>query len=526
MRAAGIPAKAVVGYGFIPLYTARAGEIEGSLNLELLGHAWAIIYLPNIGWVPVDAVWPEKIGSLAEADYRHIVGAVTSGENVVKDGTIVWPGPGSFSCSWYGFTTVEGSFTGTIMPEVFAEPQLQVSFREKEAFTLTLTVKNWGRETLSNLNCSILANTEYFEIVPSVQHVNELLVGGRVEKDFEVRARITVSDEQVFIAKVVFDSTYGTFLAKGTLILLTARMEIVVGPPWRGTAFYEEWSSFIVTVDILPLTIGKDSVVNMVFDEKGFIIKNTPQTTTTGTAYFEVSIGDILPNIRGVKKDVGFRVTAITRLGEIEDYGYVKVLNYAQLKDVWFLGWMITPLYHIAIEFCLASASLPHVKSEVRKFIKQEWGDITDPYELVQRINVWVTGAIKYNSSSIVGAPDPFCKLWDRVQQNYGNVLGDCTDYTILFVGMCRAIDIPARVVSCFLGAEDSFKGFQVGHDFAEVFIQERWVHTDPTPTWERFNYPEVYEEEYGMLFALASGLVDRTSYYHGFRPKPKEIWP
>jgi hypothetical protein len=228
MRAAGIPAKAVVGYGFIPLYTGRASMVEGGLDLEPLGHAWAIIYLPNIGWVPVDAVWPEKIGSFAEADYRHIVGAVTGGEGVVQDGSIIWPGPGSFSLSWYGPTTLEGSFSGAIIPEVFIEPELKMLSQTDGGLSLALTIRNIGRQSVSNLNASIVIDPTYFEIIPAFHHINNLPVGSQVEENFEVIAKKTVYGEQVFIPRVVFNSAYGTFQAKGIPLILLVKIEVEI----------------------------------------------------------------------------------------------------------------------------------------------------------------------------------------------------------------------------------------------------------------------------------------------------------
>ncbi|MFN4132909.1 MAG: transglutaminase-like domain-containing protein, partial [Candidatus Hadarchaeales archaeon] len=56
-RAAGIPAKVVAGNGYISLY-----RVGGPADFSATGHAWAIFYLPNYGWVPVDGVWPTGSG--------------------------------------------------------------------------------------------------------------------------------------------------------------------------------------------------------------------------------------------------------------------------------------------------------------------------------------------------------------------------------------------------------------------------------------------------------------------------------
>jgi len=58
-RAAGIPARAVYGWGYS--------------EDNLAGHAWAEAYLPGVGWVPVDPTWRNKAGDyLARLDPIHI----------------------------------------------------------------------------------------------------------------------------------------------------------------------------------------------------------------------------------------------------------------------------------------------------------------------------------------------------------------------------------------------------------------------------------------------------------------------
>lgn len=56
---------------------------------------------------------------------------------------------------------------------------------------------------------------------------------------------------------------------------------------------------------------------------------------------------------------------------------------------------------------------------------------------------------------------------------------GDCTEYADLFVALCRAKDIPARVVTGFTVRFDSESP---KHNWAEVYLQEYgWVPFDPS---------------------------------------------
>ncbi|MDD3648309.1 MAG: transglutaminase domain-containing protein [Candidatus Dojkabacteria bacterium] len=69
LRAQGIPARAAFGYGFDPKAEEETEE----------GHQWVEVFMPNIGWVPVDPTWGDTgrrnyIGS----DLDHALWRVTS----------------------------------------------------------------------------------------------------------------------------------------------------------------------------------------------------------------------------------------------------------------------------------------------------------------------------------------------------------------------------------------------------------------------------------------------------------------
>lgn len=217
-RAAGIPAKAVVGKGFLPLYSIGLGSVD----IKGLGHEWVIIYLPSIGWVPVDAVWPAGQGSFGKIDHLHIVDATTGGEGVVTDGSISWPGPGSYSWKWSETapTHVVGSWSGTIAPEILVEPGLQDLGIDGDILSLTLTLKNSGQQTIDNASASISADPTYFEILTPAQDVGSLTSGSQRVLNFDVQVKEAAYDKShTLTANVTYDSSYetysGTFLAKG-----------------------------------------------------------------------------------------------------------------------------------------------------------------------------------------------------------------------------------------------------------------------------------------------------------------------
>jgi len=66
-RAAGIPCRMVAGYGFIYFLPSQK---ERNITTT---HAWCEVYVPNVGWVPVEPQAPGSIGSSAPAGYYIVL---------------------------------------------------------------------------------------------------------------------------------------------------------------------------------------------------------------------------------------------------------------------------------------------------------------------------------------------------------------------------------------------------------------------------------------------------------------------
>ncbi|OQB95532.1 MAG: Transglutaminase-like superfamily protein [Candidatus Hydrogenedentes bacterium ADurb.Bin101] len=56
---------------------------------------------------------------------------------------------------------------------------------------------------------------------------------------------------------------------------------------------------------------------------------------------------------------------------------------------------------------------------------------------------------------------------------------GDCTEHSVLFIGLARAVGLPAREVAGLIYVEGSQPGFYF-HQWATVWLGE-WVDVDPT---------------------------------------------
>ena len=218
-RSIGLPAKAIIGLAYSLLY----GAVETSANIDEIGHEWVIVYLPNIGWVPLDLVWPTGVGSFGYIDYSHIVGVPTGGEGVIKDGEIEWPGPGVWGWRWSEPppASVRGSHVGTIAPEIALQLNLTTSGEIADGkLTAILQVKNIGRCPASNVSARLVVDPNYFDEVP-IKNIGDIPPkGGTKEVTFEPRVKeAAYGKSHILTANVTYDSSYGglsyTLLATG-----------------------------------------------------------------------------------------------------------------------------------------------------------------------------------------------------------------------------------------------------------------------------------------------------------------------
>ena len=209
-RAAGIPAKFVSGYGYK----------LGNEDLERMGHAFALIYLPNVEWVPVDLTWALPQGQFGELSYDHVVQLTSDGNNMVHEAEIRAPGnkvrykyevPGpdpNLNFESVGRITMEVA----VEPKVAAAPTIEDSILE-----FSVTVKNTGLKTVTNLRVELSADTTYFE-VPPAKSIDSLSANMQQGVSFDVQVKADV-ENAVIKASVTYDSQYGTFLAEDQMLL-------------------------------------------------------------------------------------------------------------------------------------------------------------------------------------------------------------------------------------------------------------------------------------------------------------------
>ena len=103
------------------------------------------------------------------------------------------------------------------------------------------------------------------------------------------------------------------------------------------------------------------------------------------------------------------------------------------------------------------------------EFAKQQFGVLPAGFSRVTAICNWISDHVEYRR----GASDAQTSAAQTLQTR----AGVCRDFTHLGIAICRALNIPARFVSCYaLGLEpDDF------HAVFEVFLGGQWWLFDPT---------------------------------------------
>jgi hypothetical protein len=96
-------------------------------------------------------------------------------------------------------------------------------------------------------------------------------------------------------------------------------------------------------------------------------------------------------------------------------------------------------------------------------------GDTTNAWEAAVKLSRWVNTSMRSTySASLSNA----LEVLDTLE-------GDCTEHSVLFVGLARAAGIPAREVAGLAYVTGSKPGFYF-HQWAKVWVG-RWVDMDPT---------------------------------------------
>ncbi len=120
-----------------------------------------------------------------------------------------------------------------------------------------------------------------------------------------------------------------------------------------------------------------------------------------------------------------------------------------------------------ALQFLLQSRYCPSDKMEERA--RQVVAGVTPGYAQVEAIRAWIHGSLDYRYGVSNAATDALDTL--------GNGAGVCRDFAHVGIGLCRALQIPARMVVGYLYQLDPMDM----HAWFEAFVGGRWYTFDAT---------------------------------------------
>ncbi|MBN2494421.1 MAG: transglutaminase [Deltaproteobacteria bacterium] len=108
----------------------------------------------------------------------------------------------------------------------------------------------------------------------------------------------------------------------------------------------------------------------------------------------------------------------------------------------------------------------------IRKAVEQAVGKETNPYWIARKIYRHIHERMQYER---VGGWDVAPKVLERGS-------GSCSEYTFVFIAMCRAAGLPARYAGSLVVRRDDASFDDVYHRWAEVYLPPYgWVPVDPS---------------------------------------------
>ena len=105
----------------------------------------------------------------------------------------------------------------------------------------------------------------------------------------------------------------------------------------------------------------------------------------------------------------------------------------------------------------------------------REFGTLWPGYSRILAIQHWVQDNMTFTPNVSNSATSALDTVVDRV--------GVCRDFTHLMIALCRAVNIPARVVTGTDYGADPALGPPDFHAYVEVYLGDRWYLFDPSGT-------------------------------------------
>ncbi|MEM3622866.1 MAG: transglutaminase domain-containing protein [Candidatus Bathyarchaeia archaeon] len=162
---------------------------------------------------------------------------------------------------------------------------------------------------------------------------------------------------------------------------------------------------------------------------------------------------------------------------------------------------------------CYEKMATPEYKAELINFAKSFLHDPIENLDWKELLD-WEHRNLKYTREEL---PKPRAELpIDIIHQSKGR----CGEFALLYNGLLLANEYRSRIVVDCSTLKDKSKKAAGDHVWVEVFINNHWVHVDPTE--KRIDQPLIYANEWNkdvnLVYALTSKeTVDVTKTY-----KPK----
>ena len=128
-----------------------------------------------------------------------------------------------------------------------------------------------------------------------------------------------------------------------------------------------------------------------------------------------------------------------------------------------------------------------HIESNataIKSIAKLIWDKSTSSLDFIKNVKEWIQTNIKYRpQEKEMGA-----------LYAINNRIGDCTEYAAVFVALCRAVNVPARLIAGFLKSKKWNR-----HAWAEVYIKNKWIQVDPSSKKKEF-IPNITPNRIAMI--------------------------
>lgn len=113
------------------------------------------------------------------------------------------------------------------------------------------------------------------------------------------------------------------------------------------------------------------------------------------------------------------------------------------------------------------------INSEIiQNTIKEVVGDEKNPYWILRKLHQYLIGHLEYIMDG----------AWDTAPTVLTNKHGSCSEYTFVFIALCKAAGLPARYVGSVWNRHEQVYMDDVYHRWVEVYLPNYgWIPTDPT---------------------------------------------